>query len=69
MHNKVLRSASRTGKGARKIERKQPSGIAQRYVPRPPTGTTCENNRMYFQVSQGGISDVGLAWIYKEKYQ
>lgn len=23
----------------------------------------------FFQVSQGGVSDVGLAWIYKDKYQ
>jgi len=65
MPKMILHFASQMGKDARKTVKRRQSGIALQYV----------NIRLFIlplatlilQVAQGA-SDVGLAWIYKEKF-
>jgi len=54
------------GKGARKIVKRRQSGIVPQYV--YIIGSfIVPLMTLIFQVAQGA-SDVGLAWIYKEKF-
>lgn len=64
-HSRTSRSASRTAKAARKTGRRPQSGTERRYVFFILISML---ELIAAQVAQG-VSDIGLAWIYKEKFQ
>ena len=62
----ILRFVLRMGKDARKIVKRRQSGIVPQYV-YIIRSFVAPLVILIFQVAQGA-SDVGLAWIYKEKF-
>lgn len=62
----ILRSVLRMGKDARKIVKRRQSGIVPQYV-YIIRSFVAPLVTLIFQVAQGA-SDIGLAWIYKEKF-
>ena len=66
--SRTWRSASQTARAARRTGRRRRGGTGRRYATFLPLISRFADSVSFDQVAQG-VSDVGLAWIYKEKFR